>query len=145
MTLPMSSPPHALARLTFGEPIPGMSPVEPPYTPAQPQPAYQAALSHLERYRQARVAAAADQGAWEDVDRWAAARVIPTLVDGGPGGRSATVPGLLLELLWDDQSVTARIVAATPDGDLWPEDVTLLRRAGAGPGFVAFAPVVYAR
>ncbi|MBZ9715774.1 hypothetical protein [Deinococcus multiflagellatus] len=120
-----------------------MPPVEPPYTPAKRQPAYQAALSGLEQHRQARVAAAAAKGDWDDADRWQVARVMPALLVGDPGSLPATVPGLLLELLWDDQSVTARIVAATPDGDLLAEDVVLLRRDG--PGYVAFAPVVYAR
>lgn len=134
---------HSLARITFGEPIEGMPEVTPPYTPPQPRPSYQAGLMRLERHRQARMDAAATAEDWDAYERWQDARVMPALLVGAQGKHPETVPGLVTELLWDAGGVTARVLAATPDGNILPEDVTLLRlQAGQ---YVAYAPVIHAR
>ena len=144
MTMPSSaSQAPSLPRLVFGEPIVGMPEPQPPYTPPQPRRTYQQGLMRLEGYRRARMEAAAAAEDWEAYDRWRDAPVLPALLIGEPGQNPETVPSLLTALFWDDDSVTARVVTATPEGDLLPEDVTLLRRH-AGQ-YVVYVPVIHDR
>ena len=134
------TPTPTLARMTFGDPIEDRPQPLPPYTPAQPRPAYQAALAHLQAHRAQRLDTALQQDDADTIDTYTAARIMPALLVTPERPHPATLPALVTGLIWTDDEVIARLTLATPEGDLIRFDAPLLRRLGGRP--VPFAPVI---